>query len=486
MKKLFIPTSTLNVSKILATASISPAIFDPKFVTVEPNNDERKIFLYSKYPKFQINSYEQNYPMVIEVEISDEFFKELKPYECGLADINVYSYDDTINLYSGKCCFYFKQESDLISTKTGVERESSAKYQGYRESFKVYDGSDFFEWSKDHMERKEDKIKKENDKIIDRIKGFALGYTVGANESVDDRSVNDMLRTVFEELKDRVNTPKEFDLRNKFKEDKKKKDVEDLIEIKDKGELNIKDCEDSEYGEFYHYLINEIIYKDCLDRFPLEKLTLESQPDENDSKQRKTAVYMGRTLKALLKKNDVSEDKIDKNAGVEYLRGYCKFNESSENRFDYFSEDNDILEGIAAYCSKVGSIGTNNTIMNNLKSFLSEKNFNSYKYALGILGAEIGFSQIDKDFIQFDNNGKDFFSKEFNKNVNNQLKKSAGNRYNLNNSSDEVVNENKDKESSKSKDKKKGTSTKGNVNYHTGDEEFDKHNNTDYDGNISN
>ena len=100
-QKLYIPTTTLNFNNIMASESISPAGFYSirgfsykRFDKVKPNNLDRRITLYDKYPNFDINDIElENYPLVIEIAPKDDDEDIIQEYRDG-----IFYTEDTIYL----------------------------------------------------------------------------------------------------------------------------------------------------------------------------------------------------------------------------------------------------------------------------------------------------------------------------------------------------------------------------------------------------
>ena len=80
MKKLYIPTSTLNFNNILSSESISPKAFYAirgfgysRWQEVEENNQENVVLLYEEPFEFTRPASDvEDHPMLVEITRSDE------------------------------------------------------------------------------------------------------------------------------------------------------------------------------------------------------------------------------------------------------------------------------------------------------------------------------------------------------------------------------------------------------------------------------
>lgn len=143
MKKLYIPTSSLNFNNIFASESISPAAFYPKrkfgyktFEKVELNNFENSILLYDKLPIFSIDDKERdNYPMVIEIDCIWENMHPIKTWN----NVLVFQLSETVYLNPISTKVYFQSMETKKITLLGSERSVSTKMVS------LYDNNDCYQ-----------------------------------------------------------------------------------------------------------------------------------------------------------------------------------------------------------------------------------------------------------------------------------------------------------------------------------------------------
>ena len=200
--KLYIPTCTLNLNNIFSTESISPPSFYQqrkfgmkRFEKVAPSDAEHSIVLYSVLPHYKLQDRGlDNYPMVIEIETdtlpaSPTFFKQID-------DVKIYTYTSTIYLNPATTIIYINDNAFPII-------QSRADESGENKLFPLYyDARCFrkptatkqsFEWTPEHTKdipdyanlERENEIEK--DHTINRLKGFAYCYLIGANSSVPEK-----------------------------------------------------------------------------------------------------------------------------------------------------------------------------------------------------------------------------------------------------------------------------------------------------------
>lgn len=200
--KLYIPTCTLNLNNILSTESISPPSFYTqrkfgikRFEKVAPSAVEHLIVLYSALPSYEVQAQGlDNYPMVIEVETNT---LASPPTLCRQMDgVDVYTTGSTI---------YLNPASTIIYVNEGVFPiiQSRADESGENKLFSLYHAAKCFKripaakadkpsfkWIPSCIEGVHDyesinrEKELEKDYIIDRLKGFAYCYLIGANSSV--------------------------------------------------------------------------------------------------------------------------------------------------------------------------------------------------------------------------------------------------------------------------------------------------------------
>lgn len=204
--KLYIPTTTLNFNNIMACESISPAGFYPvrdfgykRFDKVGPNNLNRRIILYDRYPIFNINDEEfDNYPLVVEIEpkyVDEDIIHEYKN--------GVFFTEETIYFNPFSTKIYFRNEGERRSTLSKVEQSLSTKMASIYQShiFVKTPSVETFEWNNNEITDSSIDFAKHisRDRKINKLKGFLYTYLLGANRSLSSEIVT--LKKYAKELK---------------------------------------------------------------------------------------------------------------------------------------------------------------------------------------------------------------------------------------------------------------------------------------------
>ena len=189
--KLYIPTSTLNFNNIMASESISPAIFYSirgfgykRFDKVAPNNLDNRIILFDKYPVFYINDKElENYSLVIEIDtktISEDIICE---YGNG-----VFYSEETIYLNPFSTQFIFNNESEKRSTLSKVEQSLNTKMLAIYQNINTVEMLNIpvFNWENIDLKdsQKDNSAHISKDRRVNKLKGFLYAYLLGANRSL--------------------------------------------------------------------------------------------------------------------------------------------------------------------------------------------------------------------------------------------------------------------------------------------------------------
>lgn len=230
--KLYIPTSTLNFNNIMASESISPAIFYSirgfgykRFDKVAPNNLDNRIILFDKYPFFYINDKElENYSLVIEIDtktISEDIISE---YGSG-----VFYSDETIYLNPFSTQFIFNNESEKRSTLSKVEQSLNTKMLAIYQNINTVEklNISMFNWKyidlRDSQKSNSDYISK--DRRINKLKGFLYAYLLGANKSLpieivelkkNAKELENVLSSIITNPDNRVNYQQEEQLKRLY------------------------------------------------------------------------------------------------------------------------------------------------------------------------------------------------------------------------------------------------------------------------------
>lgn len=198
MEKLYLPTSSLNFNNIFSSETISPLWFYgnrnfgyKRFESVEPNSFQNSILLYSHYPVFEIKDDEQdNYPMIIEISksiVSDKI-KKVKI----LDNIEIFQIASTIYLNPFEIKVFFQSEKHLRITLLKAEASLETKMVSIYKSCLSFTPnlSNTFKWNKNNFNKikdiEESKLlaEVELDVKINKIKGFAYCYLIGANSNM--------------------------------------------------------------------------------------------------------------------------------------------------------------------------------------------------------------------------------------------------------------------------------------------------------------
>ena len=234
--KLYIPTCTLNFNNIFSTESISPKAFyqrrgfgNKRFYPVEANNLDGIVLLYSKYPRYIVEDSElENYPMVIEVE-SEDYPSGILTKQNIHSDVEVYASASTIYLNPFHTKIYFDSYAERQGVLTKAAQSLENKFEklyganlvvrpqtkkGFIDNFKDLfskNDSDEFEWDSSYLptEIDADIASMEQDRKIDRIRGFAYCYLIGANMTVssDVAELKSLARRMRNTLSAIVNSP---------------------------------------------------------------------------------------------------------------------------------------------------------------------------------------------------------------------------------------------------------------------------------------
>jgi len=189
--KLYIPTTTLNFNNIMASESISPAGFYSvrgfgykRFDKVEPNNLDKRIILYEKYPIFSIIDKEfENYPLVIGIDtktIGEDIIQEDKN--------GIYFSEETIYLNPFSTQFIFNNEIEKRSTLSKAEQSLNTKMIAIYQNRIIVKTPNIesFEWQNIDIADSINDFPKHisKDIKINKLKGFLYVYLLGANKSL--------------------------------------------------------------------------------------------------------------------------------------------------------------------------------------------------------------------------------------------------------------------------------------------------------------
>ena len=189
--KLYIPTTTLNFNNIMASESISPAGFYSirgfgynRFDKVKPNNLDKRIILYDKYPIFDIDDMEsENYPLVIEVTLKHMDKEIIHKHKNG-----IFYTEKTIYLNPFSTKIYFRSEDEKRHILSKVEQSSSTKMIPiYQNCILIQTPNvNSFKWEESDIADSDIDVSKyiSKDRRVNKLKGLLYAYLLGANRSL--------------------------------------------------------------------------------------------------------------------------------------------------------------------------------------------------------------------------------------------------------------------------------------------------------------
>jgi hypothetical protein len=472
--KLYIPTTTLNIDNILSTESISPYVFYKErtfgikqFEQIEQENNFFNIqLLYSKYPMFNIDKKGiESYSMVIEVEIEEKKVEKIKHIE--EENVDVYLCRSTIYTNPFETKFYFNDEMSHSDAKIKVERSAQTKFfELYQNSFSLRPNDiKCFDFQKIKLDEIKDdnnckELNEKEDNLINRIKGFAYCYLIGAylKTSEEIATLNSLGKTIENQLSAYVNDPsKNITLYNNLNNSTNafNKTLEKIYKSKIIANFNkiIKDKGWEENGEHVYYIfkkcnlesrlyenlynIQEILhatknnYMQSIERLYKAITSIEKEHTDRiksnisdlfSVKDLKEIIIKDNTYHKLVyeelinklintdsttSKKDIAEkgticvkenmgDKWENSEQRKYLNNFRHNINGEEVTFNLKDETSNVLQSFVAFTLK----GTENNTMENLTDYLIVNKFNDYRLAWGLFGAIKGFATIKKTFLQ--------------------------------------------------------------------------------------
>ena len=186
--KYFI-TSSLNIDNILSTESISPFSFYQKrsfgYERIEQLAQFTKfadhIILFSDIPHFTIEDFErENHPLVIQIDDEEQLANVLEIGECEA--IKIFAYSNTIHINPTNCKLLFFTDKAKVLSKHNCLDSKLNKLINYF-TFETITPSNY---QLNDLLSTIDETKLTNldivpdDNLIDRAKGFIIGYYLGA------------------------------------------------------------------------------------------------------------------------------------------------------------------------------------------------------------------------------------------------------------------------------------------------------------------
>ncbi|WP_430812846.1 MULTISPECIES: hypothetical protein [unclassified Carboxylicivirga] len=404
MKRIYIPTSTLNFNNIFSTESISPKIFYQnrgfgykRFELVKPNPFEDRILGYSQLPVFSIEQSDyDDYPMVIEVDADLLNTKEVLTTRGD--NVDVYEIFKTIYLVPGKTKIHFFDPNTLRTTLIVSERSLETKVVDlYKNSFVIANRDLSFNWSNAYLSKVKPSVSKDNstsiafDQKINRLKGLFYSYVVGVtlSSSYRDNELN-LLQRKYQQLMSllRLNdTSKSEETDSLWKNicsDTEKQIADKGFSINHFSISNLKltSLVDSSFqgngAEVFRNIVNMLM------DFPIANTEnfKESKAD--------IAFEIGKILKEQIRNWDGSNEQA-------YINGLLANIESYEP-FELKSHKSSLMQSISAFVMKGDD-------PEKLNSFLNDNNILNKRIAIGFWGSLFGFANMPKTlFYQLFNN----------------------------------------------------------------------------------
>lgn len=207
--KYFIPTTILNLSNILSTDSISPAVFyqvrnfgSPHWKDVNDMINENVIILYSSPFYFNLESHgQENRPMFISIDTNEEF---------NMVGEGVYSCDHTL-YFDWNTCFLFLSEDDLnVANSLALIGDATKMYRLYRDKRMIVapEINNIKKKTAPHIESNLNIDAINKDYRLNKMKGLLYGYYVGAILSCRKQDVGAIkaLRRVYDKVASMVSS----------------------------------------------------------------------------------------------------------------------------------------------------------------------------------------------------------------------------------------------------------------------------------------
>lgn len=403
MKYLYIPTTTLNINNILSTGSISPAAVYAKrrfgyskFEVVPPNPFQNVLLLYDRYPVFSIvDADRDNHPLVIRIR-ADRIYDGYQ----SVQSINVY--DKTIYLDPVSTEFLFANlDARRIALIKAEPSFTTKLIDLYQPRMLVADPTLFesFKWNGEMLDTLSDGTSEtvlrncENDLRINRLKGFATGYILGAYKSIDEKVAR--YRSVLKEQRNEISA---------MLNDPSKKYSDTLTLALESCLVLDKFWTKEKIGDrqFDHELGDKIVN----DRGQIDALIdrHESDPQSTLLLRRFFNAYcincefVAQLDEARFNVALEGAKAIKNLLGREWEDSSCQTyindllnNVKSGSSFEFYSSNSLILQSFAAFVLKGDDL-------DKLEAYLVDQGIGDFRIAFALWGAMFGFSKIPKTF----------------------------------------------------------------------------------------
>jgi len=185
MKKLFLPTTSLNFSNILSSESISPKAFYikrkfgyPRWFSIQEEPFDNSLLLYESLYDFEIPKSDfENHPLLIEINIEDADIEKLLKKTDGIFECT-----HTIYLNPWHTRFIFFSEQDKKITLSMSETSLETKLLSlYKKDIVVLEPPEKKYALIQSSETESLRLNEiEKDQRINKMKGLFYGYYIGA------------------------------------------------------------------------------------------------------------------------------------------------------------------------------------------------------------------------------------------------------------------------------------------------------------------
>ena len=418
MKKLYIPTTTLNFNNILSTESISPKSFYEnrsfgykRFSIVEPSKFRNTLIAYNKIPYFDINDNElDNYPIIIELS-KDRIVKDLNIVN-KINDVEIFQISETIYFHPNKIRLLFFNESDKKNALIKAEPSISTKLLPlYQDKIQIINQKDTFEWNAKYLEKLIERnidIRQHvyDDTLINKNKGFYFCYTLG--EIYPILTIRDNINTILDDnrhKKQQAQIDAKYQIIYKINEEEnqylakiiKSSDVDIYKTINLNKNKLTSFTKYNDISELYKNIINDIIDFDRINNkedFKINRFELLKKIGDNF----KEASFNG------------------KDKSIEYIRNLMK----NIKNYEPFEVENIAIKHYDILLKSIAYFILKGDDLDKLLNTLKENNMKTFKMALGFWGALFGFSALPKTIsnVLFEENTQNFINiQDFLKNM---------------------------------------------------------------------
>jgi hypothetical protein len=225
MQYLYLPTTTLNFNNLLSTGSVSPpALYAVRrfgykqFDVVAPNPFKNVLLLYDQCPLFAIeDTSRDSHPLVLRV-LTERLPKSLTQQNGKNTDVGVFSCAETIYFDpSSADLFFLTAEAKQVTMAKAEPSLTTKLIDVFQPYMRILDRGEVtaFNWTPNVIRDIKDESGAshqtlcEDDNRINRLKGFACGFILGAYKSIDPKvaGVRSKFRSLRNEVSAMLNEP---------------------------------------------------------------------------------------------------------------------------------------------------------------------------------------------------------------------------------------------------------------------------------------